>query len=97
MFSFFCIFWEKIVPNATDSKYKKKGPHAKEIDTAITYIHSYFEQNSDGYQFYVDELMAKIEGDYRPHIKTVKAQLLKKYGNDILIAVTANKAPVVCF
>jgi hypothetical protein len=63
----------------------------------MQYIYSYLEQNSEEYQFSLDELMTKIEGDYRPHIKTVKAQLLKKYGDDILIAVTANKAPVVCF
>ncbi|GBM37029.1 hypothetical protein AVEN_31870-1 [Araneus ventricosus] len=41
--------------------------------------------------------MAKIEGDYRPYIRMVKPQLLKKYGDDILIAVTANRAPLVCF
>jgi hypothetical protein len=76
---------------------KKRGPYANEIDTAMQYIYSYLEQNSEEYQFSLDELMTKIEGDYRPHIKTVKAQLLKKYGDDILIAVTANKAPVVCF
>ncbi|KAK0156660.1 hypothetical protein PV327_011737, partial [Microctonus hyperodae] len=76
---------------------KKRGPYANEIDTAMQYIYSYLEQNSDECQFSLDELMAKIEGDYLPHIKTVKAQLLKKYGDDILIAITANKAPVVCF
>lgn len=63
----------------------------------MQYIYSYLEQNSDECQFSLNELMTKIEGDYRPHIKTVKAQLLKKYGDDVLIAVTANKAPVVCF
>ncbi|KYQ51937.1 hypothetical protein ALC60_08955 [Trachymyrmex zeteki] len=41
--------------------------------------------------------MNQIEGDYRPHIKTVKARLLQKYGDDIIIAETANKCPVVCF
>lgn len=45
----------------------------------------------------LDELMDKIEGDYRPHIKTVKAQLLKKYGDDIVLAFSVNKSPVVCF
>ncbi|GBN79877.1 hypothetical protein AVEN_204925-1 [Araneus ventricosus] len=63
----------------------------------MQYIYSYLQNNSDECQLYLDELMAKIEGDYRPHMKTVKAQLFKKYGDDILIAVTANKAPVVCF
>ncbi|GBL66152.1 hypothetical protein AVEN_141576-1 [Araneus ventricosus] len=63
----------------------------------MQYIYFYLEQNSDECQFSLDELMAEIEGDYRPHIKTVKAQLLKKYSDDISIAVTANKAPVVCF
>ncbi|GBM33106.1 hypothetical protein AVEN_9646-1 [Araneus ventricosus] len=63
----------------------------------MQYIYSYLEQNSDECQFSLDELTAKIESDYRPHIKTEKAQLLKKYGDDILIAVTAIKAPVVCF
>ncbi|KAJ8891126.1 hypothetical protein PR048_010640 [Dryococelus australis] len=30
-------------------------------------------------------------------VKTVKAKLLQKYGEDILLAVTVNKSPVVCF
>ena len=41
--------------------------------------------------------MTKIEGDYSPHMKTVKAQLLKIYGDDTLIAITVNKAPVFSY
>lgn len=88
---------KKLYQAPRSEEIKKRGPYAGEIDTAMEYIYSYLEQNSDECQFSLDELMAKIEGEYRPHIKTVKAQLLKKYGDDILIAVTANKAPVVCF
>lgn len=74
----------------------KTSQFANEIDTAMQYIFSYLEQNSEECQFSLNELMTKIEGDYRPHIKTVKTHLLKKYGDDILITVAANKAPVVC-
>ncbi|GBP77915.1 hypothetical protein EVAR_89569_1 [Eumeta japonica] len=89
--------YEEIVSNALDLRKKKRGPYASEIDTAMQYIYSYLEENSEECQFSLDELMTKIEGDYRPHIKKVKVQLLKKYGDDILIAVTANKAPVFVF
>ncbi|GBP17824.1 hypothetical protein EVAR_7817_1 [Eumeta japonica] len=78
----------------TPSTEERKEVRMQEIDTAMQYIYSYLEENSEECQFSLDELMTKIEGDYRPHIKTVKAQLLKKYGDDILIAVTANEAPV---
>ena len=63
----------------------------------MEYIYSYVEQNSEECQFPFDESMAKIEGDYRPLIQTVKVQLLRKYGDDILIVLAANKAPAVCF
>lgn len=59
-------------------------------------IYSYLDKNTEECQFSLDELMDKIESNYRPHIKTVKAQLLKN-GDDILIAFTANKSPVVSF
>lgn len=88
---------KKLYQTPTTTEIKKRGPSANEIDTAMQYIYSYLEQNSEECQFSLDELMTKIEADYRLHIKTVKAQLLKKYGDGILIAITANKASVVCF
>lgn len=60
-------------------------------------IYSYLEENSEEYQFSLDNLLNQIDGDYRPHIKTVKTKLLQKYGDVIFIAVTANKPPIVCF
>ncbi|GBP63216.1 hypothetical protein EVAR_89483_1 [Eumeta japonica] len=86
---------KKLYQTRSTEERKKRGPYACEIDTAMQYIYSYLEENSEECQFSLDELMTKIEGDYRPHIKIVKAQLLKKYGDDILIVVTANEAPVV--
>lgn len=91
---------KKLYQATPTGQMKKRGPYrprSNEIDIAMQYIYSYLEENSEECQFSLDELMDKIEGDYRPHIKTVKAQLLKKYGNDILIAFTANKSPMVCF
>ncbi|GBP90495.1 hypothetical protein EVAR_56732_1 [Eumeta japonica] len=88
---------KKLYQTPSTEERKKRGPYASEIDTAMQYIYSYLEENSEECQFSLEELMTKIEGDYHPHIKIVKTQLLKKYGDDILIAVTANEAPVVCF
>lgn len=45
--------------------------------------------------FLLDELTAKIEGDYHPQIKTVKTQIFKIYGHDIVIGICISKIPVI--
>ncbi|KAJ8881834.1 hypothetical protein PR048_018320 [Dryococelus australis] len=60
-------------------------------------IYLYLEQNSDECQFSLSDLMIQIEGEYSPDAKTVKAKLLQKYAENILIAVTVNKSQVICF
>ncbi|KAJ8888775.1 hypothetical protein PR048_008267 [Dryococelus australis] len=41
-----------------------------------------YTDNDEKFQFPLDKLMNQIDGDYHPDIKTVKFQLLKKYGSD---------------
>lgn len=46
------MFWsqfvhEKIVPRTSDQSDKQRGPFANEIKTAMQYIYSYVEQNSE--------------------------------------------------
>lgn len=79
------------------SEMKRGHRPASNIDEAMETIYSYLENNSEECQFLIEDLMNKIEGDFRPDIRTVKSRLYKKYGEDVLIAETANKKAVVCF
>lgn len=45
----------------------------------------------------MDELIKQIEGGYRPEYRTIKANLIRKYGDDVLITTTHKKVPIVCF
>lgn len=59
------------------------------------FIHLFLSlTKSDECSFSLDELIARIEGDYRPPVITVKAKLIKD-DDDILITVTANTVSVV--
>ncbi|KAG5861006.1 hypothetical protein JTB14_026245 [Gonioctena quinquepunctata] len=50
---------KKLYQTPSTEKRKKRGPYASEIDTAMQYIHSYLEENSEDCQFSLDELMTK--------------------------------------
>lgn len=89
-----CMKKFRILPAGTD---KKGRPPATNIEEAMNNIYTYLEENSEECQFPLDKLLNEIKGDYLPHLKTVKAKLLEKYGEDVLIVVTAKKPPVVCF
>ncbi|KAG5875261.1 hypothetical protein JTB14_033469 [Gonioctena quinquepunctata] len=54
---------KKLYQTSSTEERKKRGPYASEIDTAMQYIYSYLEENSDECQFSLDELMTKIEDD----------------------------------
>lgn len=63
----------------------------------MEYIYAYLEEKSEECQFSLDELLAQIEGEYRPDFRTLKGRLFEKYGEDIVIAETSNKKCIVCF
>lgn len=98
---------EKTVPNGSRTLKKKtdensqepkqRGPYGKEIADAMDYIFSYLKENSSECQFSLEELQDQIKGEFYPHVKTIKAQLLKKYGDDIMISNTPNKPAVISF
>lgn len=88
---------KKLYSRSQAEEKKVRGPFGDEIEKAMQNIFTFLDSNDEECQFSLDVLMNQIEGDYHPDIKTVKAQLLKKYGSDILISTTANKQPVVCF
>lgn len=76
---------------------KRRGPFVVEIDRAMEYVYDYLENSDDECQFSMDELMEQMTGSYKPDVKTVKARLKEKYGDDILLTSNKNKKPVVCF
>lgn len=59
--------------------------------TTMEEIYSYLIENSEECQFSLEELMTKIKGEFVPDARTVKQHLLKKCGEDVVIAGTANK------
>lgn len=79
-----------------NTTHKKNGLNADKIEKAMQYTFNYIEQNSYDGQFSLTDLMDKFQCFYCPHVQTVKAQLLKMYGNGIVIAISLNKASTVC-
>lgn len=47
-------------------------------------IYSYLQENREYCQISLQELMEPITGEYVPNVRTVKAQLKKHYGYNIL-------------
>lgn len=66
------------------------------INEAMDCIFAYMEEHSDECQFSLTQLIQQIEGE-PPDIRTIKKRIFEKYGDEVLIADTANKASVVCF
>lgn len=85
---------QKRLYNRVLSGQKKGYRPATNVDEAMDYIFSYLAENSEEFQFSLDDLMKQIEGEYRPDQRTVKTRLLKKY---ILIFDKNNHSAVVCF
>lgn len=78
-------------------EHKRRGPHAVDIDKAMQCIYDYIENSDDECQFSMEQLIEQIKGNYQPEVKTVKARLIEKYGDDILFASIKKKKTVVCF
>jgi len=71
------------------------GRPKDDVQGAMECIFKFLEESDEECQFTIEELMNHIEGDFRPNPKTVKARLLEKYEDDVL--VTANMPYIVCF
>lgn len=70
-------------------------PVDNEMEAAIHSITTFLKNSDEECQFTFDELMEKIEGDFRPHPITLRRHLIQKFGDDIV--VTTHKPYVVCF
>lgn len=78
-----CI--KKFFATVRSTTDKKTCTNADKIEKKIQYIYEYIEKNSNECQLCLTVFMDKIQGSHCPHIQTVKAQLLKNYGDDIMI------------
>lgn len=85
------------VYNTTPKGTKKGRPYGNKVDEAMGAIYSYLEENSSECQFSMSELVAKVEGNFVPDVKTIKNQLKKRYGGDILIIEKRRRGCIVCF
>ncbi|CAH2089718.1 unnamed protein product [Euphydryas editha] len=86
------------VYNPVPEEGAKRGrPTGNKVDEAMEGIYSFLKENSDECQFSMTELMSHVNGNFVPHIKTVKAHLEAKYGEDILIIEKQKRDCVVCF
>lgn len=76
---------------------QKRGQPTPNIDKAMEVVFKFLEENREECQFSLGQLLDEIPEDSRPHIKTVKKRLEEKYGDDIIIAQSANRGSIVCF
>lgn len=76
---------------------QKRGRSVDQVEKAMSYIFNYLDENSSECQFSLQELINEIKCDYHPHVKTIKAQLIKKYGDGILISDCSNKSTIISF
>lgn len=82
---------------------KRRGPFSEEIERSMQCIYDFIENNNGECQFSLDDLMKQMkqpgsdDSRYTPDVKTVKARLKEKYGDDILLTCFKNRKPVVCF
>lgn len=67
-----------------------------EVQAAMKYVFLFLQENEQECQFSLKELMDEIKCDYKPDMRTVKAQLIAKYGDGIIIS-EAHKKPACRF
>lgn len=71
---------------------------ASSIDEAMEAIFTYIETKFEECQFSLDELMNQIPQSLQPpDSRTVKARIIHKYGDDVLISENKKKKTVLCF
>ena len=47
--------------------------------------------------FTMNDLIFQIESKYIPDVRTIKARLFDKYGDEVLIAENSRKKTIICF
>lgn len=89
--------YQRKLYKAPQKGLKIGGRSYHNVDEAMSKCFSYLEENSEECQFSFHHLLCQVEEKDRPDYSTVKAQLFQRYGEEIVIAETANRTPVVCF
>lgn len=82
------------------SRLKRPPSEPTNVEECMEYIYSYLAENREECQFSLVNLIDQIKGDYKPDIRTVKAHLLKHYGDKIIVVEVGrgrNHHTVVCF
>lgn len=82
---------------STASGRKRGYRPATNVDEAMEAIYLYLDENSEECQFSIDKLVDQIEGDRRSDSTTILWRLLRKYGDDIVIATTSSKPMTVLY
>lgn len=73
-------------------------PDVCNLPQAMEAIYSYLRENREECQFSLQELMDQITGEYVPDVRTVKANLIKHFGDKIVITESGQgKITLVCF
>lgn len=71
-------------------------PEDDDITNCFDYICNYLEENENECQFTLPEILKDFKG-YIPTFKTLKARLIKKYGDEIIVTDEKNQNQVICF
>ena len=80
----------------TFSGMKRGRPKSSTVLEAMSHAFNYLEQNREECQFTFSEIFSDYEGEL-PTDKTIKSEMIERYGHDIVISVNKNRKPVVCF
>lgn len=83
---------------STSSGNLKRGrPQNESIMIVMDKIYSILE-NSEECQFSIEnDILSCIDYEYVPDVKTIRAKLLEKYGENIVISSANKKTTTVCF
>ncbi|KAJ8870516.1 hypothetical protein PR048_029539 [Dryococelus australis] len=87
------LFCQRNLFRSPSTGSKRGRTPCSDVDEAMEQIISYLEENSDECQFAMDDLIAKVEGDYIPDKRTIMSRLSQKYGDEVLIAENRRKKP----
>ena len=80
----------------TSSGMKCGRPKTSTAFEAMSHAFNYLEQNREECQFTFSKIFSEYEGDL-PTDKTIKSELIGRYGHNIVVSVNKNRKPVVCF
>ncbi len=87
--------YKKFTLATLPSKKRAGRPVDEGVSEAMNEIYEYIEKN-DNCQFSMDDLLEQITGE-PPTMKTIKAKMKERYGDQIVFCTIRTKQTVVCF